>query len=134
MLPVPPRIPVRNAQAFPARRSWPDFNLGDGSTNRISGRSPRVKKIWLVSASTPPEATLERAPHAPQNTMVRSEYASQAGIPASRRWETGLVVVSMAFRKDARAYPSQTKETTARYNANLRLPDCSFALAPSLVF
>src|SRR6202051_2235866 len=48
----------------------------------MSGRSPSVKKIWLVLASTPSEATFDTAPHAPQQTMVRSENASQRGNPA----------------------------------------------------
>src|SRR5450432_3288823 len=48
----------------------------------MSGRSPSVKKIWLVLASTPSEATFDTAPHAPQQTMVKSENASQRGKPA----------------------------------------------------
>jgi hypothetical protein len=34
-----------------------------------------------VFASTPSEATLETAPHAPQTRMVSSDNASQRGIP-----------------------------------------------------
>ena len=50
-------------------------------TIAISGSKPKVKKISLVSASTPSEATLETAPQAPQTRIVSSENASQRGIP-----------------------------------------------------
>jgi hypothetical protein len=42
-------------------------------TKGISGKSPTVKNIWFVSASTLPDATFETAPHAPHSSTVSSE-------------------------------------------------------------
>src|SRR5512135_306650 len=55
---------------------------GERSTKAISGSRPRVKKIWLVAASTPFEASFETTPQAPQTAIVSSEKKSQRGRPA----------------------------------------------------
>jgi hypothetical protein len=73
----------------------------------MSGRSPSVKKIWLVLASTPSEATFDTAPHAPQQTMVKSENASQRGNPAR---------VAAELRSDAEGGGTICTPGFAQYN------------------
>jgi hypothetical protein len=100
MLPVPPKIPVRNAQPIPTRRPVPPPAFrGDRQTIAMSGNNPKVKKIWFVFASTPSDATFETTPHAPQTKIVSREKASHRGMPRIRGMAARDVIADSSITK-----------------------------------